>query len=164
MKKYFVFAILLAPFLLFSRAEAYEVVETKAMRVTDNHVIFTVSFKMGFLNRTLLLPMLTHNDPKLSNKEINFEIRDSADKVSHFKTHSVILATKSTIKDKVHYLPEKKNDIFTFLTIAEIPKSEMNYHLVITRLPFLTLDNEGTARLSFIDSESIKTFKTETIK
>jgi hypothetical protein len=57
-----------------------------------------------------------------------------------------------------------KNDIFTFVTIAEIPKGNEEYSLKITKLPFVTLDEKGTRRLSLIPETVLATFATEAVK
>lgn len=165
MYKYLIFAFLV-PFVFFAdQAEAYELTNTTAYRLNDQYVLYTVSFKMGFLNRVLSLPLATNNSQNPLGAEINFVTKDQDGKIVKFKTHSVLLSTgKAKLKDKKYTLPMGKNDTFTFVTIAEIPKSDNEYSLQITKLPYITIDNKNTARLSLIDNKTIAGFKTEGVK
>ena len=164
MYKYLIFAFLV-PFIFFYQAEAYELTDTTAYRLNDQYVLYTVSFQMGFLNRVLSLPLATTNTKNPLGAEINFATKDNAGDAVKFKTHSVLLSTgKAKLKNGKYTLPMGKNDVFTFVAIAEIPKGDTEYSLAITKLPYITIDADNTTRLSLIDEKTITTFKTEAVK
>ncbi len=163
MTKYFFFALF--AFLLYSpTASAYEVATTTAYRLNDSYVLYTVSFKMGFLNRILALPITTNNTNNPLGDELNFVLEDGSGEKKDFKTHQVLLASKAILKDKKYYLPMGKNDIFTFVLVAEIPKDKIEYALRVTKLPYLTIDKDKKVRLALIDENSLESFVTEIAK
>jgi len=143
-------------------SHAYGTSEQTAVRLSETHVLFSVTYKLGFLNRVSSLPLLANTS---SFKDISFSIIDSDNNEIETKTHSIVLADKAELKNKRYHLPESKSSDFTLITVAELPiSSDEQYQLKITNLPFIIINRENVARLGVIDKNTLAEFVTPFIE
>jgi len=143
-------------------SHAYGTSQQTAVRLSDTHVLFTITYKLGFLNRSSSLPLLANTT---SPRDISFSIVDQDDKVMVARTNSIILADNYKLKNNRYFLPEGRSSNFTLVTVAELFLDDTRkYSLETTRLPFITIDDNNVARMGEVDKNALKEFKTPFVK
>ena len=158
-----IFALLAVLVLSPLTSHAYGTSEQTAVRLSDTHVLFTITYKLGFLNRESSLPIIANTG---FDKDISFVITDQNNSQITANTHSIILRDKAELKNKRYFLPEGKNSNFTLVAVAEIPKSDTDttHQLKIINLPFITIDDDKVAKLGKVDENTLTEFQTPFVK
>jgi len=150
----FVAILILSPI----TSHAYGTSEQSAVRLSDTHVLFSITYKLGFINRASSLPLIANTS---SSKDLSFTIIDNDNNETMIKTHSIILADKSKLKNKRYFLPEGSSSDFTLIVVAEIPVDDTKKHkLQITNLPFITIDQGNAVKLGKVDKNTLSEFVT----
>ena len=144
--KYFGPAALFAAVLFISiptQSEAYEVTDRKITRFNDTTTMYTISFKFGFLNADLWMPLAAS---RTSSKAMNGNM-----------TTSVILGT-NPIEDNKYYVPKGENAEFTLLVLEEHKVGESKNSVTVNKLP-ITIQKEGKKKeLWTLEGEELKGF------
>ncbi len=147
--------LVLSPF----TSHAYGTSEQTAVRLSDTHVLFTITYKLGFLNRDSSLPTLANTG---LDRDISFVITNQDNNQIATNVGSIVLADSAKLQNKRYFLPEGKNSDFTLVAVAEIPANDTDttHQLKITNLPFITIDDANVAKLGQVDDNTLTEFQT----
>lgn len=144
--KYFGQTTLFAALLFISlpnSSEAYEVTDRHITRVSDTTTMYTISFKFGFLNADLWMPLAAS--------------RTSSAAMNGNMTSSVILST-NPIEENKYYVEKGKNGNFTLLVLEEHKVGESINAVTINKLP-ITIQKEGKKKeLWILEGDNLKDF------
>lgn len=137
--------LLIAP----GTAAAYEVTDSSAQRLSDDTILFSVTYQFGFLNREMRMPIqAAYGDDTHSNR-VSYTINSGSETLENVVAPAVVLTSDEdvTIEDGQYFLPEGRNAQFTlygFLRLAEdTPTNALN--LRITNLPYTMIDGSEEA-------------------
>ena len=144
--------------------EAYLTTNQTATDLGNNQVLFTVTYKFGFLNRELYMPILANRNKDFDDKGTNAgysilvngktEAKATSSTMmnndaSFTMNYSVlpgkakaIVLSDAKIKDGRYYLPKGKSGEFTLIALVDMSKasSTENLSLLMTSLPFTMID------------------------
>lgn len=166
--------------------EAYLTTNQTATDLGNKQVLFTVTYKFGFLNRELYMPILASRNKDfadmgtnagysilvngkteakatsstMKNADASFTLNYS---VLPGKAKALVLSD-AQIKDGRYYLPKGKSAEFTLVALVDMNKasSTENLSLLMTSLPFTMIDKGKTAEARLNPSE-LQYYKTPVI-
>lgn len=148
--------------LLPQSSSAYSTSEQTALRLTDNHVLFTITYDIGFLNRATYAPVHA-NTGRISN-EVSYSITAENGNKMYVPSTGIVFAKNAVLENNFYRLEYGKKSDFTLVVIAAIPKSEVGHSLKITNLPFILIDKDNTTRLSDYEPSTLGDYKTPVVK
>ena len=157
-----IFAVLALILISPLTTQAASTSEQTAVRLTDSHVLFTITYDIGFLNRATYAPVLA-NTGKVEN-EVSYSITAANGNKMYVPSAGFITATHATVENNYYKLEYGKKSDFTLAVIAQIPKSETDYTLTITKMPFILIDKDKTTRLSEYTPTQLADYKTPGVK
>jgi len=148
----FIFSFLITP----ATGEAYFTTAQSATKITENTTLFTVTYRFGFLNRELYMPIITERGLKADATKfsVGYELITATDKIVSIGSTTALVLTNDKdiqIKNNRYYLPEGKSAEFTFVAFVTTPADETtNASLLVSHLPFIMVDKgqEIPARLN----------------
>ncbi len=176
-------AVLLAAFVLPSLTQAYSVTNTSAKDLGNGYALFTVTYKFGFLNRDLYMPIVANRNTKYTEKGSNVgysilfngatEAQATTSKLTNDALNvslnysllpgksKAIVVSNAEIKDDHYYLPQGKSDTFTLIALVDMNNSTIknDISLQMTSLPFIMVEDtkETEARLKATELTAYKT-------
>lgn len=164
MKKLFVSMMVVAFLVSMSDVHAYDTTSQKEVRLTDEYVLFTISYDFGFLNRATLIPYIASG--ATSTKPIvTYAIEDAAGKQVNVASGGFVTqVVQNTSKDGFYYLPYGKKNEYTLNVIAQIPKGSAGHRLVVTGLPYILEDVDGTLTRGDAESGKLVEYKTKLVQ
>lgn len=131
-----------------SLAGAYEVTESNAVKLSDDTVLFSITYKFGFLNRESLYPIRAQQGEADSPRTLDFQVRSAGEIVS--TPVSAVVLTEDpdvSVRDGMYHLDEGENAEFTLIGLLRLtddtPRSALE--LTIERLPYVTINDNTTA-------------------
>ena len=177
--------LLLATLIIPGVSQAYSVTNSTATDLGNGYALFTVTYKFGFLNRELYMPIEASRNTKFTDKgeDVRYSIlvndqtgaqattsKINENDTSYSLNYSVlpgkakgIVVSNAEIKNDRYYLPKGKSETFTLITLVDMSSSlnKENLSLQMTSLPFTMVDGrkETDARLNATELESYKTPK-----
>ncbi len=157
-----IFAVLTLILISPLTTEAASTSAQSAVRLTDSHVLFTITYDIGFLNRATYAPVLA-NTGRTEN-EVSYSITAANGNKMYVPSAGFITATHAVVENNYYKLEYGKKSDFTLAVIAQIPKSETDYTLTITKMPFILIDKDKSTRLSEYTPENLKDYKTPGVK
>lgn len=166
MKKLFVLGlfILVAQFIINpSVVSAYGTTDQTARRITDEHVLFTISYNLGFLNRTTHTPLLATLNSDLQSA-VGFTIKNQDDALVLARTGAIVLSSNAGLFDNRYLIEERNNADFTLFVLAVLPKSDSEYRLAVTNLPFTLINSENVSKPAEINQEGLADFVTPSVR
>lgn len=127
-----------------SFASANTLPSPSVIRLSDSHVLFATTFKIGYLNRSATLPLAVTTGTSL--KALNYQFINAAGQIIPTVSQAVILPKETlTIANKAFVLPYGASKIFTLYVIAAIPKTAPTRALIVTAIPHTMTDKTSTA-------------------
>jgi hypothetical protein len=157
----FTISILVTP----KGVEAYFTSSQTATDLGNGNALFTVTYRFGFLNRDVYMPVLASRNKAHTDKGDNLgysilvdgktEAQTKTEKATTTqanitlnysvlpgKAKAMVLAD-AQIKDGRYFLPKGKAADFTLVALVEMSKTGIrnDLSLLITSLPFLMIDN-----------------------
>lgn len=137
-------------------SEAYFTTMQNATKITENTTLFTVTYKFGFLNRELYMPIVTERGLQATSTKfsVGYDLVTEDDEVLNVgSTTAIVLSGDEDIeiKNGRYYLPQGKSAEFTFVALVTTPTGETaEASLLVTHLPFIMMkgDEEIAARLN----------------
>ncbi len=133
-----------------------------AVRLTDSHVLFTITYDIGFLNRATYAPLMA-NTGKIGN-EVSYSITAANGNKMYVPSAGFITAKNAVVENNFYRLEYGKKSDFTLAVIAEIPKSETDYTLTITKMPFILINKDNSTRISEYTPTQLAAYKTPGVK
>lgn len=170
-------AFLFVAFLTPSVSQAYLTTAQSAVDLGNNTVLFTVTYKFGFLNREVYMPIAAKRNKEFTDKgtdagySILFNGQNEAqattsklnnDDVSVSLNYSIlpgkaraIVLSNAEIKEGRYYLPKGKSGTFTLVALVDMSKSENkdDISLLMTSLPFTMIDDKKRIEAKLNPSE-----------
>ena len=186
--KLYIFAVftLLLTILVPATSEAYLTTNQTATDLGNKQVLFTVTYKFGFLNREVYMPILAKRnkdfadtgtnagysillngktDAKatsstMTNADASFTLNYS---VLPGKAQAIVLSD-TEIKDGRYYLPKGKSAEFTLIALVDMSKSASTdeLSLLMTSLPFTMID-KGKALEARLNPSELQYYKTPAV-
>lgn len=187
MKSYIVFAtLLLVAIITPTTTHGYSVTNSTATDLGNGHALFTVTYKFGFLNREMYMPIKATRNTKFTDKgeDVRYSVLFNGETKAVATTSKIndnnqsyglnysllpgkakgIVVSSAEIKNNRYYLPEGRSATFTLVAIVDMNNSQIkeNISLQITSLPFILKDGQElkTARLN---SSELASYKTEEV-
>ncbi len=130
-------------------SSAYLTTEQTATKLDANTFLFTVTYKFGFLNRELRMPIGAVRGVSFgaTSPFAGYVIQnDGKMVVTKGEAHSIVLSGAKVI-DNEYYLPPGKASNFTLITVLNltpemiaVADEESRLSLLITSLPFTMID------------------------
>ncbi len=177
--------VVLGALVIPTNSQAYSVTNSTATDLGNGYALFTVTYKFGFLNRELYMPIEASRNTKFTDKgeDVRYSIllndetgaqastsKITNDDTSYSLNYNIlpgtakgIVVSNAEIKDDRYYLPKGKSETFTLVTLVNMSNSpsKENLSLQMTSLPFTLVDGrkETNARLQATELESYKTPK-----
>ena len=156
------FAVLIALVLVCPQSSfAASANEQTAVRLTDSHVLFTITYDMGFLNRGAYAPLLSNINIQ---NAVSYSITASNGNKKFIPSAGFITAKNAVIENNYYRLEYGKKSDFTLFVIAEIPKSDIEHTLTITRLPFILIDKDNSTTIGEHALHTLTEYKTQAVK
>jgi hypothetical protein len=158
----------LAGFLLLSTpisTLAYNTTTQNAVRLTDTYVLFTIEYRLGFMNRAAITPLFAQPGvlPEVGKRAtVGFSIiDDTGATITPTSVAGISVAeTPSSVQNMQYTLDYGKNSNFTLFVFAELPKSEREYQLQVVAMPFYLIDKDQTMTLGQIDKNTLENYRT----
>ncbi len=148
----FVFSFLITP----AASEAYFSTAQSATKITVDTTLFTITYKFGFLNRELYMPIVTERGLQATSTKfsVGYDLLSEDDETLNAGSATAIVLSGDKdieIKNGRYYLPQGKSAEFTFVALVNTPANETaDASLLVTHLPFIMVkeDEEIAARLN----------------
>lgn len=145
-----------------STASAYGTSAQKAVRLTESHVLFSITYDLGFLNRGTYAPLMANTNRE--RNEVRYEIKNESGATIQPRSAGFVTATHSEVKNNFHKLEYGKKSDFTLYVIAEIPQTSDEHYLQITSLPFILVDKDNSTTLSGVVADRLPEYKTPAVQ
>lgn len=149
-------------------SSAYETTKQSALRINDNTILYTITYRFGFLNREVYMPIgavrgLENDSP---SPYLGYDILDNGKATSTGKTSALVLSNAS-IKNNQYFLPEGKAADFTLVTIVTLPKEMSeegkNMALKINHLPFIMVKDKSAGR-TYLNERELEPYISPKVK
>jgi len=164
--------LLVFSFCLPFTTDAYFTTNQTATRITDDTVLYTITYRFGFLNRDLYMPIVAKRGVQIEEKSplAGFSVVDKEDVLVTNGTVNGIVLTSSKdieIKDNQYFLPAGKVAEFTLVSLATIPRSTetagKELSLSVTHLPFVMVTPEGQRVQARLTANELQHYRTPSI-
>lgn len=139
-------------------AEAYEVTDTSATRLTPEYSLFTITYRFGFLNRESLIPMDAVRGGSRGDTSVGFALTGANGTTTAHLAQAVVLS-KAELRGREYYIPRGKNADFTLVAIVKT-QDVSALGAAVTRLPFTLIDDRVSLRAG-VTGKDLATYKTE---
>lgn len=147
---------------------AYLTTQQTATKLDSDTYLFTVTYKFGFLNRELRMPIGAVRGLESDNSSAmaGYVIQNEGKSVvTKGNAYSIVLSNAKVV-DNEYYLPMGKAAYFTLVTVLNLTPemmreadSDSGLSLLMTALPF-TMVNEGKSVTSRVDPLELKKYVT----
>ena len=178
--------LLLGTFLVPSVSQAYLTTSQSAVTVGKDTVLFTVTYKFGFLNREVYMPILADRNKQFDDKgtdagySVLFNGENEARASTSVLTSDIatanlnytilpgkskaIVLSNAEIKDGRYYLPKGKSGTFTLIALVDLSKTTLkdDVSLLMTSLPFTMVD-KGKKIEARLNPSELQYYKTPEI-
>lgn len=178
--------LLLGTFLVPSVSQAYLTTSQSAVTVGKDTVLFTVTYKFGFLNREVYMPILADRNKQFDDKGtdagysvlfngVNEARASTSVLTSDIATANLnytilpgkskaIVLSNAEIKDGRYYLPKGKSGTFTLIALVDLSKTTLkdDVSLLMTSLPFTMVD-KGKKIEARLNPSELQYYKTPEI-
>lgn len=139
-------------------SQAYFTTAQSATKLSADTFLFTISYKFGFQNRGLYMPIMAvrDNDATSSPTRAEYAILQDGAVISAGLSNAIVLTNDSAvvIKDGQYYLPPGKTATYTLVTLLTIPQTEQDQlSLLMTHLPFTFLIDGAKSNLQLNPTE-----------
>jgi len=150
---------------------AYFTTAQSATRLSDDTILYTVTYQFGFAGRELYMPIMAKRGLEASSTSpyIGYTIMNNDGTVSTIgATNSIVLSRDEDvqIKNNQYYLPLRKSAEFTLITLltvpAELQKDDLDLSLLVTNLPF-TMVKDGTPIPAHLNPSELQYYRTPAI-
>ena len=174
-----VFGALVLP----TQSQAYLTTSQSAVDVGNDMILFTISYKFGFLNREVYMPIAAKRNKEFTDKgtdagySILFDGNNNATATSSTfgsgitlnytvlpgKARAIVLSN-AEIKENRYYLPKGKNGTFTLVALVDVSKlkTKDDISLLMTSLPF-TMIKDGKPIEARLNPSELQYYKTPEI-
>jgi len=154
-------------FALPAGVQAYFTTSQTAVPYGNDKILFTVSYKFGFLNRDLYMPVMAIRGLDTADKSGNLGygvVTDGVIDVKIGRTTALVLSS-AEIKDGRYYLPRGKNGTFTLVAVMDNKPAQntKDISLLVTSLPF-TMVEKGKNYEARLNPSELQYYVTPKVK
>jgi hypothetical protein len=166
--------------------QAYSVTNTSATDLGNGYALFTVTYKFGFLNRDLYMPVLANRNTKFTEagSNVNFSILFDGQTKATATTSTMnnsdmsvnlnysilpgkakaMVLSNAAIKDNQYYVPKGTSDTFTLVALVDLRTiaTKDDISLQMTSLPFTLVDGKKQTAARVQETE-LAPFKTSEV-
>lgn len=146
-----------------STTSAFEVTDTSAVRLTPNHVLVTVSYQFGFLNRELLMPVMADRTSERRGETVGYTLTDKDGEVITTGSTAAIVLSEAEIRGRQYYAPAGRNRDFTLVALVRTTDIAEDFKLTLTRLPFTLIDGDVSVGAA-VTPEQLEDYQTDLIR
>ncbi len=169
-RNYLAIGLFAAMLVLPQSSSAYEATEQTAVRINENTVLYTITYKFGFLNRETYMPIGVERglENGSSSSCVGYDILNQGQIYKDGKVNALVLSNIK-IKDNQYYLPEGKAGYFTLVALVTVPNDGMvakeNLNLKINHLPFTMVKTESNKKTEvYLNADELKGYVSPKIK
>lgn len=161
----FVFSCFIIPV----SSEAYFSTTQTATKINEHTTLFTVTYKFGFLNRELYMPIIAERNlgTTSSRFSVGYTLLDTEEAIVNAgSATSIVLTTDEdvVIKDTRYYLPQGKSAEFTLVTLVTTPTEvTTDASLLVSHLPFIMV-KEGEEIPARLNPSEMQYYRTPTVE
>ncbi len=149
-------------------SSAYETTKQSALQINENTILYTITYRFGFLNREVYLPIGAMRG--LANAStspyVGFDILNNGTSTTQGKVGALVLST-AEIKNNHYYLPEGKSGDFTLVALMTLPQgNSLNKHdlnLKMNHLPFI-MAQKGEAGRTYLNEREMEPYISPKVK
>lgn len=145
-------------------ARAFDVTDTSAIRLTPNHVLLTVTYEFGFLNRELLMPIMADRTSERRGETVGYTLTGSNGEVITAGDTAAIVLSTTELRDDQYYLPRGRNGDFTLVALVRTAGISEDFKLSLTRLPFTLIDGTVTATAAVTAAQLEADYQTDLVR
>jgi hypothetical protein len=145
-------------------ARAFDVTDTSAIRLTPNHVLLTVTYEFGFLNRELLMPIMADRTSERRGETVGYTLTGSNGEVITAGDTAAIVLSTTELRDDQYYLPKGRNGDFTLVALVRTTGIVDEFKLSFTRLPFTLIDGTVTATAAVTAAQLEADYQTDLVR
>ncbi len=145
-------------------ARAFDVTDTSAIRLTPNHVLLTVTYEFGFLNRELLMPIMADRTSERRGETVGYTLTGSNGEVITAGDTAAIVLSTTELRDDQYYLPRGRNGDFTLVALVRTTDIVDEFKLSFTRLPFTLIDGTVTATAAVTAAQLEADYQTDLVR
>jgi hypothetical protein len=145
-------------------ARAFDVTDTSAIRLTPNHVLLTVTYEFGFLNRELLMPVMADRTSERRGTTVGYTLTGSNGEVITAGDTAAIVLSTTELRDDQYYLPRGRNGDFTLVALVRTAGISEDFKLSLTRLPFTLIDGTVTATAAVTAAQLEADYQTDLVR
>lgn len=160
----FAFFILLLP----ADSKAYFTTAQSATKLTEDTIMYTISYDFGFADRELYMPIMAKrtNDSEPKQYLAEYSILNGDDEVVTAGVSNALVLTKSKdveVKNGQYYLEPGENATFTLVAFLTIPKEQQvseKLSLLMTQLPFTMIKNDDSVVNAHLNPSELQYYRT----
>lgn len=167
-KHYLVISLFFVALVLPQNSSAYETTKQSATLLNDNTILYTITYRFGFLNREVYMPIgaVRGLENGTSSPYVGYDILTNGQATTSGKVGALVLGA-ADIKNNQYFLPEGKVADFTLVAILNLPKDgsldKKNTVLKMDHLPFIMVKDKEAGR-TFLNEREMKPYITPTVK
>lgn len=148
---------------------AYTTTNQTATRITNDTVLYTITYRFGFLNRDLYMPIIASRatPTEKTSPLAAFSVVDKENAVVTTGTVNGIVLTSNTtveIKDNQYFLPAGQAADFTLVALANIPHTAetqgKELSLLVTHLPFTMITSDKKHIAAQLNPSELQYYRT----
>lgn len=161
----FVFSCFIIPV----SSEAYFSTAQTATKINERTTLFTVTYKFGFLNRELYMPIIAEQNLSTTSSKfaVGYTILDNQETVLETGSATSLVLTADedvVIKGARYYLPQGKSAEFTLVTLVTTPTEvTTDASLLVSHLPFIMV-KEGEEISARLNPSEMQYYRTPTVE
>lgn len=162
----FAFFILLIP----TTSRAYFTTAQSATRLTNETILYTVTYYFGFANRELYMPILAKRTDGEATKQYQIEYSIFNDNVVfNGGTSTALVLTNDKdvkIKNGQYYLEPGRAASFTLVTFLTLPDEQQldgELSLLVTQLPFTMIKGDEVIK-AHLNQTELEYYRTPEVK
>ncbi|MCD5381326.1 MAG: hypothetical protein LR008_01995 [Candidatus Pacebacteria bacterium] len=159
-------ALLILP----STTHAYFTTEQSVVKITDDTVLFTVTYSFGIPGRELYMPIgaIRSNNGQTPSPYLEYNIIGDKETTFTAGTAGSLVFTNDKdveIRNNQYYLPASESADFTLVSLVTIPKESQtqNLSLLVTSLPF-TMVVDGNSYNNNLNPSELQYYRTPEAK
>lgn len=151
-------------------SQAYFTTAQSATRITEDTILYTVTYKFGFAKRELYMPIVATRglveDHATPHTGFNL-VTDSDEVVTTGTANGIVLSSDEDveIRDNQYYVPAGETAAFTLVTLLTIPADQQgdeDLSVLVTNLPF-TMVKEGTPIPAHLNPSELQYYRTPAV-
>ena len=144
-------------------ASAYKVTDSTAVKLSEDTILFSITYSFGFLNRDMMTPIQSTLGDAILGNRVSYEVNSANTPLATPYAPAIVLSNDKdvSIKNGQYYLPRGKNAEFTLIGLLRLKDTDPQnaLQMAITNLPYTTIDGD-TQALGAVLPDELKDYRT----